>query len=170
MYRHCVITHRSYWSRSWPFSTENFSSLMSSRRFELIMRFLHLNETATQPQRGDIAFDKLYKIHPFINLVTQNFKDNYVPNQKISIDESMISYKGRLSFIQYLPKKKHKWGMKAWVLADSFNGYTWGWKLYTRKEADTSGRPGLAHRVVVELTNDQRLVGKGYVVYTDNFY
>ena len=30
------------------------------------------------------------------------------------IDESMISYKGRLSFVQYLPKKPHKWRPNAW--------------------------------------------------------
>ncbi len=143
---------------------------MSSRRFELILRFLHLNDSSRQPQRGDPDFDKLYKIQPFMKLLIQNFKNNYIPYQHLSIDESMISYKGRLSFIQYLPKKPHKWGMKAWVLADSCNGYTWGWKVYTGKEGDTVGGRGLAHRVVLELLNDQRLEGKGYLVYTDNFY
>ena len=81
----------------------------------------------------------------------------------------MISYKGRLSFIQYLPKKPHKWGMKAWVLAVSLNGYSCGWKLYTGKDG-SSGGPGLAHRVVMNLADDHRLEGKGYLIYTDNFY
>ena len=144
---------------------------MSSRRFELILRFLHLNYSETQPQRGEPGFDKLYKVRPFLELLLQNFKDSYLPGQHLSIDESMISYKGRLSFIQYLPKKCHKWGMKAWVLTDSVSGYTWGWKLYTGKEADgRNGGQGLAHRVVLDLLNDQRLEGKGYLVYTDNFY
>ena len=38
------------------------------------------------------------------------------------MDESMIAFKGRLSFIQYLPNKPHKWGMKAYVLTDSVSG------------------------------------------------
>ena len=169
--KYYIIHCRSYWNRSWPFNNENFSSLMSSRRFELILKFLHLNDSETQPQRGEPGFDKLYKVRPFLELLLQNFKDSYLPGQHLSIDESMISYKGRLSFIQYLPKKPHKWGMKAWVLADSVSGYTWGWKLYTGKEGDGrhSGQ-GLAHRVVLDLLNDQRLEGKGYLVYTDNFY
>ena len=129
---------------------------MSSRRFELIMKFLHLNDSEVQPQRGDPAFDKLYKVRPFLDLVVENFKSYYQPHQHIAIDESMISYKGRLSFIQYLPKKPHKWGLKAWVMADSTNGYTWGWKLYTGKEGGATEH-GLAHRVVMELVNDQRL-------------
>ena len=59
--------------------------------------------------------------------------------------------------------------MKAWVLADSSNGYTWAWKLYAGKDGNQTEH-GLAHRVVMELVEDDRLIGKGYLVYTDNFY
>ena len=169
IYAHVTHPSRSYWSKSWPFSSDNFSSLMSSRRFELILRFLHLNDSETQPQRGAPGFDKLYKIRPLLNMLVESFKDCYTPSQFLSVDESMISFKGRLSFLQYLPKKPHKWGMKAWVLADSATGYTWGWKLYTGKEGDQRGC-GLADRVVLDLVDDVRLQGKGFVVVTDNFY
>ena len=160
---------RSYWSKSWPFSSDNFSSLMSSRRFELILRFLHLNDSEKQPQRGEPGFDKLYKIRPLLDILLPSFKEQYTPKQFLSIDESMIAFKGRLSFLQYLPKKPHKWGMKAWVLAEAENGYTWGWKLYTGKDGGRS-ETGLAHGVVLDLVDDERLQGKGYVVVTDNFY
>ena len=144
---------------------------MSSRRFELILRFLHLNDTSSAPARGEQGYDKLHKVRPFLDILLTNFRNKYVPNQQISIDESMISFKGRLSFIQYLPKKPHKWGMKAWVLADSINGYTWGWHLYTGKEGE-GAQPvkGLAHRVVMGLVDNEQLKQKGYIVYTDNFY
>ena len=142
---------------------------MSSRRFELLLKFLHLNDTDTQPLRGETGYDKLYKVRPFFDIVLENFKAHYQPQQQISIDESMIAYKGRLSFIQYLPKKPHKWGLKAWVLADSTNGYCWGWKLYTGKDGDRTEH-GLAHKVVMDLVTDRRLEHKGYIVFTDNFY
>ena len=45
----------------------------------------------------------------------------------------MVSFKGRIWFIQYLPKKPNKWGLKAYVLADSKTGYTYNWSLYTGK-------------------------------------
>ena len=51
--KYYIIHCRSYWNRSWPFNNENFSSLMSSRRFELILKFLHLNDSETQPQKGE---------------------------------------------------------------------------------------------------------------------
>jgi len=43
----------------------------------------------------------------------------------------MIGFKGQLQFIQYMPKKPAKWGMKVYVLADSIKGYTYNWRLYT---------------------------------------
>ena len=143
---------------------------MSSRRFELILKFIHLNDSEKQTKPDQPGHDKLYKVRPLLDIILKNFKDNYTPTQNLSVDESMISFKGRLSFIQYMPKKPHKWGMKAWVLADSLNGYTWGWKLYTGKEEGSDPKPGLSHRVVLELVDDNRLQHKGYCVYMDNFY
>ena len=138
-------SYRSYWSKGWPFSSDNFSSLMSSRRFELILRFLHLNDSATQPQRGQQGFNKLYKIQPLLDLLLPSFKDCYTPSQFVSIDESMIAFKGRLSFLQYLPKKPHKWGMKAWVLADATNGLHMGLETVhwqgRRKDGDGACTP-----------------------------
>ena len=45
----------------------------------------------------------------------------------------MISYKGRIGFIQYMPKKPKKWGLKAFALSDSHSGYVYNWHLYTGK-------------------------------------
>ena len=95
---HGMLFSRSYWSKSWPFSSDNFSSLMSSRRFELILKFLHLNNSQTQPQRGEPGFDKLYKLQPLLDLLP-SFKNKYTPKQFLSVDERMISFKGRLSFL-----------------------------------------------------------------------
>ena len=148
-----LFLYRCYWSKSWPFASDNFSAIMSSRRFELILKFLHLNDSEAQPKRGEPAFDKPYKVCPFLDLVLENFQSSYQPYQQILIDESMISYKGRFSFIQYMRNKPHKWGLKAWVLADSTNGYTWGWMLYTGKEGGVTEH-GLSHRVVMQLVHD----------------
>ena len=62
-----------------------------------------------------------------------NFKAAYNLGREIAIDESMIGFKGRLHFIQYMPDKPTKWGMKAFVLADSRTGYSHTWRLYTGK-------------------------------------
>ena len=73
----------------------------------------------------------LFKVRPFLDPLIKNFQEAYHPSQELSIDESMIVFKGRFSFIHYLPKKLTKWGMKAFVLADIRNGYTYNWRLCT---------------------------------------
>jgi hypothetical protein len=87
-----------------------------------------------------------------------------------------------LSFLQYLPNKPTKWGIKAWVLADSNTGYAWNLKIYTGKwcysyydieiiigkDNDCDPEKNLTYNVVMSLTND--LSGKGYHVFCENFY
>lgn len=104
---------------------------MSGRRFELLMSYLHLNDTSKMPDRASPEHDKLYKIRPFLDRVVNAFRSVYTPFQSVSVDESIIGFKGRLSWIQYMPKKPTKWGIKAWVLADSSNGYVANFQLYS---------------------------------------
>ena len=88
--------------------------------------------------------------HSWIRLIN-SFQRMFVPQQQLSIDEAMISFKGRLSFLQFLPKKPKKWGMKAWALTDSKMGYVWNWKLYTGKEEEVATEP-LGERVLLDYS------------------
>ena len=82
------------------------------------------------PTLGHIV-QQTNKLRPFLTPLIANFQAHYTLNQEVSVDESMIGYKGRLGFIQYMPKKPTKWGMKAFVLPDAYNGYMYSWHLYT---------------------------------------
>ena len=50
------------------------------------------------------------------------YKSTFTPSQEIAVDES-VSFKGRVSFRQYLKEKPHPCGIKAFVLSDSKTGY-----------------------------------------------
>ena len=100
------------------------------------MKFLHLNDNTKYVPKGQPGHDALFKLRPFLESLLANFRRLYTPGRELSIDEQMISFKGRLSFLQYMPKKPTKWGMKAFVLADSNTGYVYNWKLYTGKLAE----------------------------------
>ena len=67
----------------------------------------------------------IYKVRPLLDAVVENFQSSYSPSDNLSIDESMVGFKGRLAFLQYMPKKPQKWGMKSWVLADASRVITW---------------------------------------------
>ena len=113
-------------------NTHNLQVLKRDR-FSLIMKFLHLSNNESYIPRGQPGHDPLHKLRPLLGPLIANFQSAYTLNRELSIDEAMVGFKGRLSFIQYLPKKPTKWGMKAYVLADSTTGYVYNWRLYTGK-------------------------------------
>ena len=107
---------------------------MVERTFEMsILRFQHLNDSTKYIPKGQPGYDAMYKLRPFMDPLLENFQAAYSLGQEISIDESYIGFKGRLYFIQYMPDKPTRWGMKAFVLADSSSGYTYTWRFYTGK-------------------------------------
>ena len=83
------------------------------------------------PRIASAKQDKLAKVRPLIAVLVPKFLDLYNPSQNLSPDESMLKFKGRLSFVQYMPRKPIKRGMKAFSLNESKTGSTCVWKLYT---------------------------------------
>ena len=97
-----------------------------------------------------------------------NFRLAYTLLREVSIDEQMIAYKGRLSFKQYMPAKPVKWGMKAFVLAESTTGYVCDWFIYTGKDQAADNDPrGKGEQVVSQLVEHLQ---PGHIVYMDNYY
>ena len=72
------------------------------------------------------------------DVLATRFLELYNPHPQISVDESMIGTKCRLSFIQYLPKKPVKWGIKVWVCADAVNGYIYTFDVYCGANSTTA--------------------------------
>ena len=120
------------------------------------------------PKVGDDNFDKLYKVRPYLNKLNQQFDECYHPSQNQSVDESMIKFKGRCAFKQYMPMKPTKRGYKVWVRADD-KGYVCQFEIYTgKKTRDSKPTKDLGPKVVKDLTS--KLEGKNYKIYADNFF
>jgi hypothetical protein len=81
---------------------------MSRDRFELLLLFFHFSNN--QDEHADQ--DRLFKPRPLLDLLRARFKSIYVPGCLISIDETMLPWKGRLLFKRYIPGKAHKYGVK----------------------------------------------------------
>jgi hypothetical protein len=135
---------------------------MPRDRFTQIWRYLHLQNNEDQPQQPD----KLWKVRWFLSFLNQKFKELYTPYGNVTIDESMVKFKGRLGFRQYLPAKPIKWGIKVWTMAESETGYMYSFQVYTGKE--NQQEKGLSHRVVMDLCSP--MFGTNLSVYMDNFY
>ena len=62
----------------------------------------------------------------------------------------MVGTRCRISFLQYMPKKQEKFGIKIWALCEAKTGYCYNFQVYTGKE-DAGQENGLAYRVASDL-------------------
>ena len=158
---------KGYWKTSWKIYIPFFHDVLSRNRFEEIFWMLHLPEVTTPTHRID-------KVKPFLHTLITTFQNVFYPGCEVSIDESMIGFKGRVSFLQYCPKKPTKWGLKVYVLADSETGYILNILPYTGGETrDTylshcNSDLSLYTQVVVALLG--KYFDKDHHVYADCFY
>ena len=152
-----------YWSTHWLTKTPGFNITMSSRRFLHILRFLHFvdNEDATV-DKGN----KLWKIGNVLAYLNKRFSGTYNPRRELSIDETMLKFKGRLSIKQYIKIKPVKWGIKLFTIAEAKTGYVLNILPYLGKRADTAF--GKTTQVVLDVGKGYLL--KGHYFFTDNYY
>lgn len=159
-----------YWGTFWL--TRNlFCDVMPRNRFELLTAFLHFNDNTTRVQRGEVGYDPLHKVRPILDIVDPLYTSLYTPAKELALDESMIKYKGRIFFRQYLPAKPTKWGIKTFALCESDTGYALKFLIYTGKTTfpvDASSRLTMTEQVAVNMV--QGFENKGHVLYMDNFY
>ena len=111
-------SYRDYWSSNPQLNDAYISSSMPVKRFSFLLSNLHLNDETKEPNKGEANFDKLYKIRPFIEKISETYLHYYNPTREQSIDESMVKFKGRCTMKQYLPQKPIKRGYKVWVRSD----------------------------------------------------
>ncbi|CAH2011342.1 unnamed protein product [Acanthoscelides obtectus] len=150
---HTLPSLRLYWSTDQNFHVSRISNVMSQKRFLHILRYLHLNDNEVMPQRGQENFDKLYKIRPLVDILNERFSTLYAPYRELSIDESMVGFKGRTTLKQYMPMKPVKRGFKVWVIACSRTGYNLGFKIYEGKEQTDSAGISLGERTVLTMSD-----------------
>ena len=69
------------------------------------------------------------KIIKSIFEIMDKSKNYFNPGTVLTIDERMISFRGRTKFIVYDSSKPTKWGYRPYVLSDKNTGYTISMKL-----------------------------------------
>jgi hypothetical protein len=142
------------------------SETMSRNFFATILRNLHLADNEKIPPKTSKTYSKTYKVDEFLQMLKNNFQRNYVLSENVSIDESMIKFKGRSSLKQYLPMKPIKRGFKVWILADTKNGYAYDFEIYKGKESERRGSLG-EHIVKKMISNLEFSYRK---IYFDNYF
>lgn len=153
---------QSYWSTKPIYQNNIPANTMSRNRFELLLRMIHFSDNETvQPT------NRLCKITPLIDILHTKFQEIFYPDENFVIDETLVPWRGRLVFRQYIPNKAHKYGIKLFKLCSS-EGYTWNSKIYAGKSEDYDKTVGLARTVCEDLS--QGLLNEGRTLFVDNFY
>ncbi|KAL0278099.1 UNVERIFIED_CONTAM: hypothetical protein PYX00_000008 [Menopon gallinae] len=77
--------------------------------------------------------DRLYKIKPIIDKLRDNYRKYYDPPETLCIDESIIPFRGRVLFRQYIKNKRHRYGVKLFKLCLK-PGYTYNFEIYCGRQ------------------------------------
>lgn len=72
------------------------------------MRNLHFSDNAANPNKTD----RLFKTRHLINYFNNKMNHIYYPGKELSLDESMILWRGQLLFWQFINNKRHMYGVK----------------------------------------------------------
>ena len=131
---------KDYWTKNSLFSTPGFTHFMTYDRFLLMLKHLHFCDN-----RSQVEDDKLAKIRIVLEDIREKFSSKFKPFRDLCIDESLVLWRGRLSFRQFMPLKRHKFGMKLFIVRFSHPTYT--------------RRPGRSPNV---LSNPTRLVARHF--------
>jgi hypothetical protein len=95
-----------YWSKNTLYDN-SVEKLISRNRFKMLLRMRHFSNNEECPPG-----DRLFKIQPLLDRLLERFQLAVVPGKEICIDETMLPFCGRLSFLQYIKNKSHKFGIK----------------------------------------------------------
>ena len=76
---------------------------MSRNRFQLLLRFWHFSDNES------IEKGRLSKVKLILDHLNDTMREIYVPDKDLSLDESVIFWRGRLIFRQYIKNKKQVW-------------------------------------------------------------
>ena len=156
----------AYWKTSWECYIPFFHDVMGRNRFQEIFWNLHIPNPVQPTGRVD-------KVSLLLDHICSKSRLAFHLGKEVSVDETMVGFRGRVSFKQYCPKKPTKYGLKFFVLADSATGYVYNFVLYTGREITSTLPRTFSHlpipgQFVMALMQD--LLDRGHVVYTDRFY
>lgn len=160
-----VPTISHYWQTNNLYNFPVYKNAMSRDKFLLILRALHF---VKNPQKGEPKpADPLYKITPFFDLFHNRMNQIYYPTKELSLDESMFLWRGRLYFNQYIQNKRHKFGIKFYMLTQP-DGLVLKLRIYCGSNDPILDGTGHVDKVVKYLLYDY--YGMRHTVYMDNFY
>lgn len=156
---------KDYWTNDVTIATPFFKKIFTRDRYLSILSSLHFSDNTLKND------DNLRKIRSILTHLRKVYKEIFYPFENLCIDESLMLFKGRLSFKQYIPSKRHRFGVKFFVLCDCETGYILDFIIYSGAASDINEideEIGKSGNIVMTLM--EPYLDKGHTLYTDNWY
>ena len=113
---------------------------MTCNAYEFMRRYIHFADDSRQKKKGDVGYDALFKVQYALNVIMKGIRRAWTAGKHVTIDESMIRYMGRaVAFVQYMPAKPIKHGIKVFAICCSMSAVLLGFKVYVGKEDGLDG-------------------------------
>ena len=141
-------------------------NFMSRNRYFLLMKYLRFDNKSTRSER--VKSDTFCMARDLWERLIENSKACYRPNQFLTVDEQLLAMKCRCSFLQYMPNKPDKFGIKFWLLVDVISKFILNGFPYLGKNHDKPNNELQGEYVVKKLIEPYK--NKGYCVSSDNFF
>lgn len=135
---------------------------ISFDRVKKILRVIRFDNPTIRNRK-----DKIAPIRDIFEDFIKNCQKAYSPSESVTIDEQLVTFRGRCSFRMYIPSKPGRYGIKIWALCDSKNAYLYNAKIYAGKEGNVT-EVNQGENVVKTLMMPLYKTGRN--VTTDNFF
>ena len=151
---------REFWSKE--YGIEAIKSSMKMTRFELMCAKLRFDQRAMRNER-----DPLAPIRLIFETFIENCRRNYIPSEQMTIDEQLVTFRGRCKFRMYIPSKPGCYGINIWALCDAKSAYFYNAEIYSGKKLH-SPEKNQGENVVKSLSIP--IYNSGRNITTDNFF
>ena len=157
-----------YWSRNPVYRSDIFATYMSRNRFSSLLKYLHFADN-----ENPNLDDRIWKVREVFTMLLSRYKKYFYPFQKLIIDESIMPFKGRIYLKQFNPHKRHRFGIKLFILCDCETGMVLDVIVYTGSDVDiprVNRKDPIGYSGSCVKTLMATYLGKGHILYTDNWY
>ena len=134
------------------FSPPPFRATMSQRRYSKVLSCISFDDRASRADRR--RGDKFCIMRDVFRKFDGNLRKHYKPSDCLTIDETLVPYRGRCPFKVYMPSKPGKYGMLVRSVADARSGYIWKlWPYSGRPEVPGESPPDVVMESVPQLVH-----------------
>lgn len=109
-----------------------FRTTMSLQRFQFLQNNVRFDDRSTRQERKKT--DNMAAFRNIFDQFVQRCQTSYSPSEFLTIDEMLLSFRGRCLFRVYIPNKPAKYGLKILALVDAKSFYVLNLEVYAGKQ------------------------------------